>query len=227
MAYLSWALFYLHLFTFIGVNVLLIITNFLISPEAPWFIIPLTFWGLVLLAHYLGFFFFASRSAQRWRDSQSEKIGTVPLFWWMMFYLHLYLFLGSSFIMAIINYIVTPKEYWSIITIISWGMSVAIHYSITLIAFSKNLETWREKKIASFQKNKVSEREAMMLFGFWVAFRIHACLYTITNVLLIGIDVLLNHSGQRWFWYPLFGWGAALGGHWVMTFFLLRANRSR
>jgi hypothetical protein len=55
--------FYMHLFAYIGVNILLVIINLLTSPQYIWFKWPLVGWGIGLLIHALGVFVFPRRLA--------------------------------------------------------------------------------------------------------------------------------------------------------------------
>ena len=43
--------FFVHLFTYVAVNVLLIIVNLLYMPTYYWFLFPLIGWGLLVAAH--------------------------------------------------------------------------------------------------------------------------------------------------------------------------------
>ena len=53
--------FYMHLFVYIGVNILLVIINLLTSPQYIWFIWPLLGWGIGVFFHALGVFVFPGR----------------------------------------------------------------------------------------------------------------------------------------------------------------------
>ena len=55
--------FYMHLFVFIGVNILLVIINLLTSPQYIWFMWPLVGWGIGVFFHALGVFVFSGRLA--------------------------------------------------------------------------------------------------------------------------------------------------------------------
>jgi hypothetical protein len=46
--------FLIHLAVYLLVNAMLIVINFVYSPEAIWFFYPLIGWGIGLTAHYLG-----------------------------------------------------------------------------------------------------------------------------------------------------------------------------
>ncbi len=45
--------FLIHLAVYVLVNTMLIVSNFLYSPEAIWFFYPLLGWGIGITAHYL------------------------------------------------------------------------------------------------------------------------------------------------------------------------------
>ncbi|NUS72635.1 MAG: 2TM domain-containing protein [Corynebacteriales bacterium] len=48
--------------------------------------------------------------------------------------------------------------------------------------------------------------------------KIHACIYAVTMVLLIGLNILLvmaTSSDFFWFPFPLFGWGIGLTFHYL------------
>jgi len=53
--------FFVHLFTFVAVNVLLVIVNLLYMPTYYWSLFPLIGWGLLLAAH--AYFVFYRRSS--------------------------------------------------------------------------------------------------------------------------------------------------------------------
>jgi hypothetical protein len=55
--------FFVHLFTYIAVNVLLIIVNLLYMPTYYWFLFPLIGWGLLVAAHAYVVFYRRSSTA--------------------------------------------------------------------------------------------------------------------------------------------------------------------
>ena len=65
--------FYIHLSTFIVVNILLIIINFAVTPDYKWFIWPLLGWGIGLLGHAAGIFVFPGM-LHRMTDQELQKI---------------------------------------------------------------------------------------------------------------------------------------------------------
>lgn len=89
--YFAWVFLYFHSFVFLGINTLLIASNLLTDPENPWFIIPLSFWGMVLLAHTLFHFIVMSQQAAlaRAAHSTADKASVARFFFWMAFYCHL------------------------------------------------------------------------------------------------------------------------------------------
>ncbi len=57
--------FLTHLVVYVLVNAMLIVINFLYSPEAIWFFYPLIGWGIGITAHYL--------DAVRWIEKELKK----------------------------------------------------------------------------------------------------------------------------------------------------------
>ena len=55
--------FYMHLYVYIGVNILLVVINLLTSPQYLWFKWPLIGWGIGVFFHALGVFVFPGRLA--------------------------------------------------------------------------------------------------------------------------------------------------------------------
>jgi hypothetical protein len=55
--------FFVHLFTYVAVNVLLIIVNLLYMPTYYWFLFPLIGWGLLVAAHAYVVFYRRSSTA--------------------------------------------------------------------------------------------------------------------------------------------------------------------
>lgn len=243
LRYAGWAFFYFHLFLFIGINSLLIAINLKNDPQNPWFIIPLTCWGLFLIIHFLILFFIDSHSARKWRESRIDpevidklNLGLtneqlfrktmVKSFSWMIFYLHLGLYCGGSLVMVLINYFVAPKFWWSVIALVSWLFWLLTHYAITYISFGEKIADWRTNKIKGFiyKKDIVGEsiyKEATIYFGFWLALKVHIFLYLFTNLFLIWCDFNLNISTKHWFYYPLLSWGIFLLAHWLVTFLII------
>jgi hypothetical protein len=63
--------FYIHLAVFVGVNLLLIIINFMTAPQYLWFKWPLMGWGMGLFFHGLGVF--ASFKSDSMKERMIEK----------------------------------------------------------------------------------------------------------------------------------------------------------
>lgn len=57
--------FLIHLVAYVLVNAMLIVINFIYSPEDIWFFYPLLGWGIGITAHYL--------YAVRWIESELNK----------------------------------------------------------------------------------------------------------------------------------------------------------
>jgi hypothetical protein len=65
--------FYRHLYSFIAVNVVLIIINVLFSRGEWWFYWVTLFWGIGLVSHYLKTFVFFEKFDENYRDQMIEK----------------------------------------------------------------------------------------------------------------------------------------------------------
>ena len=64
--------FYIHFMVYVGVNILLILINFLTSPQYLWFKWPLMGWGIGLLFHGLGVFVFSKGESIKERMIEKE-----------------------------------------------------------------------------------------------------------------------------------------------------------
>ena len=64
--------FYVHFVVYVGVNILLIVINFLSSPHYLWFKWPLMGWGIGLLVHGLGVFVFSKGKSIKERMIEKE-----------------------------------------------------------------------------------------------------------------------------------------------------------
>jgi bacteriorhodopsin len=64
--------FYIHLAVYVGVNILLIISNLLTSTQELWFRWPLIGWGIGIFFHALGVFAFTERSSIKERMIEKE-----------------------------------------------------------------------------------------------------------------------------------------------------------
>lgn len=65
--------FYRHLYSFIAVNIILIIINILFSRGEWWFYWVTLFWGIGLVSHYLKTFVFFEKFDEKYRDQMIEK----------------------------------------------------------------------------------------------------------------------------------------------------------
>lgn len=65
--------FYHHLYSFIAVNIILIIINVLFSRGEWWFYWVTLFWGIGLVSHYLKTFVFFEKFDEKYRDQMIEK----------------------------------------------------------------------------------------------------------------------------------------------------------
>ena len=64
--------FYIHFMVYVGVNILLILINFLTSPQYLWFKWPLMGWGIGLLFHGLAVFVFSKGESIKERMIEKE-----------------------------------------------------------------------------------------------------------------------------------------------------------
>lgn len=64
--------FYKHLYSYIGVNIVLVIVNVFSSPGNWWFYWVTVFWGIGLLFHFFKTFVFTSKLEDN-RDKMIEK----------------------------------------------------------------------------------------------------------------------------------------------------------
>ena len=65
--------FYHHLYSFIAVNVILIVINVLFSRGEWWFYWVTLFWGIGLVSHFLKTFVFFEKFDEKYRDQMIEK----------------------------------------------------------------------------------------------------------------------------------------------------------
>ena len=65
--------FYRHLYSYVAVNVILIVINVLFSRGEWWFYWVSLFWGIGLVSHYLKTFVFFERFDEKYRDKMIEK----------------------------------------------------------------------------------------------------------------------------------------------------------
>ncbi len=68
-------------------------------------------------------------------------------------------------------------------------------------------------------------RRAKRRVGLKTGFKIHALVYVLVNAGLLAIN--LWNGGQRWFLFPLLGWGLGLAIHGIVTFIALRGEGLR
>ena len=65
--------FYRHLYSFVAVNIVLIVINVLFSRGEWWFYWVTLFWGIGLVSHYLKTFVFFEKFDENYRDQMIEK----------------------------------------------------------------------------------------------------------------------------------------------------------
>jgi len=66
--------FYSHLFSYIGVNVVLIVINLVTSPGTLWFYWVTIFWGIGIFWHAMGVFVFHKITAGSWEKRKIKEI---------------------------------------------------------------------------------------------------------------------------------------------------------
>ncbi len=65
--------FYIHLTVYVAVNVLLIVINFLTSPQYLWFKWPLFGWGIGLFFHAMSVFVFSGRKLTEIKERMIQE----------------------------------------------------------------------------------------------------------------------------------------------------------
>jgi len=61
-----------HLAIYVVVNLVLLVIN-LLTGDFLWFLIPLSGWGILLLAHFVIVYMFKGERFERWRSREVEK----------------------------------------------------------------------------------------------------------------------------------------------------------
>ncbi|MBU0581330.1 MAG: 2TM domain-containing protein [Candidatus Margulisbacteria bacterium] len=236
--YFFWAFFYLHLALFIMVNVLLITSNLLISPDSLWFIIPLASWGVWVFAHFFITFFLNAESCKDWRvsrikhiysvekqrgiaEEEARKKASVKFFFWMLFYFHLALYIGGSTVMITINLLLHAKSLWFPIPMIGWGLWLLFHFFMTFLCQGIQTQEWRDRRIKKLyfgeKHSKEVERDATLRFFFWNLFYLHLALYLLCNLMMVIINMLTG-TEILWFIWPLLAWGMFMLFHFGLTY---------
>ncbi len=241
MKYFLWAFFYFHLALFITSNVLLIVSNMIISPGHLWFVIPLASWGVWVFAHFFITFFIVSDSARDWRSAQLEKAiseeknagiavqeaqrrASTRFFFWMLFYFHLAVFIGGNTVLVLINLLVHSSTLWCLIPLSGWGLWLLFHFFLTFLMLGDQVRPWREKTIELLtfrdlvrENEQKACRDASLRFFFWVLLALHVGLYVFCNMMMFVINKL-NDPAHSWFIWPLIAWGLFLLAHAGLTY---------
>ena len=66
--------FYRHLYSYITVNVILAVINFLTGFDNLWFLVVTIFWGIGLASHYAKVFIFAGEYKENMIEKEIEKM---------------------------------------------------------------------------------------------------------------------------------------------------------
>ena len=243
--FISRAFFYFHFFIYAGINALLIAVNKTTSPEIPWFILPLSVWGIFLFLHFGIHFFIESRTAREWRRAHLASITPGPLekdlpqrelkkrraarlFFWLAFYFHLSVYLLVSLLLISINKMLFTENFW-LLPCAAWGLLVLIHYLLTFTGFAPQLEKWRAARIiklnAGLPLTRENIREATIFFGFQLVCQAHAVLFGLVIIFLFGLTRINSQNNAGWLLYPLGGWGIILLAHWLVTTLIIKYAR--
>ncbi len=66
--------FYSHFFSYIGVNIILIVINLVTSPDNLWFYWVTLFWGIGVFWHAMGVFVFERITGKKWEQRKIKEI---------------------------------------------------------------------------------------------------------------------------------------------------------
>ena len=66
--------FYVHLVVYLGVNLLLFLINFIVSPTNLWFIWPLLGWGIAIALHAFSVFGQSRVLGADWEEKKIQEI---------------------------------------------------------------------------------------------------------------------------------------------------------
>jgi hypothetical protein len=66
--------FYAHLYSYLGVNVVLVVINLATSPRNPWFYWVTLFWGIGVFWHFMGVFVFYKITGSSWEEKKIKEI---------------------------------------------------------------------------------------------------------------------------------------------------------
>lgn len=66
--------FYSHLFSYIGVNIILVVINMVTSFGSWWFYWVTLFWGIGLFWHAMGIFVFNRMASSRWEERKIKQL---------------------------------------------------------------------------------------------------------------------------------------------------------
>ncbi|MFX1258790.1 MAG: 2TM domain-containing protein [Promethearchaeota archaeon] len=130
----------IHLTMFIVVNILLLIVNFLITPDLYWIIFPFFSWLIGFAMHVLAYSLYAK--------------GVYPMAKRGAIY-HLTSFIFVTIFLFIINLTTFPKFYWVIFPAIFWGVVVILHILLYIHYFRGGFEStgrWKSIKERAIEK---------------------------------------------------------------------------
>lgn len=193
--------FYYHTFIYLMVNLVLYLLKHHIVTPFRWHIWVILGWGLTLYFHFIAALIFNPLNRKRWRQ-YLRKHGHEKSY--IDFFYHLHIYIGVNTFLLLANKLTTPLP-WSIYPFFFWGLGLIIH--LTLIKYLP-----RKKLLELGQRMKNSE-----LFEAKIYFYIHLFVFLFFNLLIFIINLVVDHT-EKWFLYPLIGWGLGLFFHAVWIF---------
>ena len=130
----------IHLTIFIVVNLLLLIVNFLFTPDFYWVIFPFFSWLIGINMHALAYILYAR--------------GVYPMGKRGVIY-HLTSYIFVMIFLFIINLTTFPEFYWVIFPSIFWGAAVILHILVYIHYYSGKVEPtgkWKSRKEKAIEK---------------------------------------------------------------------------
>lgn len=193
--------FYYHLFIFIIVNLILYLLNRYTLSHFHWQNWIILCWGLGVYFNFIAAVIFNPLNFRRWRQYLRRR-GQEKSFIDFLYHLHIYI--GINTFLLLLNKLTSPVP-WSIYPFFFWGLGLAIHFILV-----KYLP--RKKLLELGQQMKNNE-----LFEAKIHLLIHSGVFIFFNILILVINLIVDRR-QKWFIYPLIGWGLGLFFHSVWIF---------
>jgi hypothetical protein len=193
--------FFYHAFIYLTINLVLYILNHHILAPFRWHIWVLLSWGLALYFHFIAALIFNPLNRKRWRRylrSRGHEKSYIDFFY------HLHIYIGVNGFLLLANKLTTSIP-WSIYPFFFWGLGLIIHFALI-----RHLPRQRLWNLTQNMKN--SE-----LFEAKIYLLIHLFVFLFFNLLIFTINLVIN-ARERWFLYPIIGWGLGLFFHAVWIF---------